>query len=357
MEVRQINYNCEKIENQFSWCKNIEEKLDQFRAIYEDKIEKLFKILGSFLSKHPRKTLICCTIVIILLAPGILNIEFQYDVETLYIPEDSKSLKDRNSIEALYGDPTGSNFAPYQLTRQGLYGDVLIVSKDKSSIMRPLYINEINSIDAFIREKILVEDSEMRKFRHRDICALGRSGCEVVGSILLSPKFQSDFVTGNVTFPVYNKISLNSLLAKPVSHGGVLVHTIGVRLRYYLRQNTTNASKLSKDWAKVFIKTMKTFHTNLTEIAFSHSDSLSEELDNIKESATIYFYYNITNNGCLCVNLLCDFQLQQRGESDEFGLRGHLCIFIIYSFFFWVSHGVRVGIHDRCRSDPFPYNR
>lgn len=153
MEVRQINYNCEKIENQFSWCKNIEEKLDQFRAIYEDKIEKLFKILGSFLSKHPRKTLICCTIVNIVLALGILNIEFQNDVETLYIPEDSKSLKDRNSIESLYGDPTGSNFAPYQLTRQGLYGDVLIVSKDRSSIMRPLYINEINSIDAFIREK------------------------------------------------------------------------------------------------------------------------------------------------------------------------------------------------------------
>lgn len=267
----------------------IKEKLNLYRAIYEDRIQKLFKNLGSFLSKHPRKTLICCIIVNILLALGILNIEFQYDVETLYIPQDSKSLKDRNNLEALYGDPTGSNFAPYQLTRQGLYGDVLIVSKDKSSIMKPLYINEINSIDAFIREKILVEDSEMRKFRHRDICALGRSGCVVVGSILLSPKFQSDFVTGNVTFPVYNKISLNSLLAKPVSHGGVLVHTIGVRLRYYLRQNTTNASKLSKDWAKVFIKTMKTFHTNLTEIAFSHSDSLSEELDNIKESATIYF--------------------------------------------------------------------
>lgn len=155
--------------------------------------------------------------------------------------------------------------------------------------MKPLYINEINSIDAFIREKILVEDSEMRKFRHKDICALGRSGCEVVGSILLSPKFQSDFVTGNVTFPVYNKISMTSLLAKPASNGGIMVHTIGVRLRYYLRQNTTNASKLSKDWTKVFIKTMKTFNTNLTEIAFSHSDSLSEELDNIKESATIYF--------------------------------------------------------------------
>lgn len=248
----------------------IKEKLNLYRAIYEDRIEKLFKNLGSFLSKHPRKTLICCTIGNLLLALGILNIEFQYDVETLYIPEDSKSLKDRNNLEALYGDPTGFNFAPYQLTRQGLYGDVLIVSRNKSSIMKPLYINEINSIDAFIREKILVEDSEMHKFRHRDICALGRSGCEVVGSILLSPKFQSDFVTGNVTFPVYNKISLNSLLAKPVSHGGVLVHTIGVRLRYYLRQNTTNASKLSKDWAKVFIKTMKTFHTNLTEIAFSH---------------------------------------------------------------------------------------
>lgn len=130
----------------------IKEKLNLYRAIYEDRIEKLFKNLGSFLSKHPRKTLICCIIVNLLLAPGILNIEFQNDVETLYIPEDSKSIKDRNSIESLYGDPTGSNWI--QLCAiPGLYGDVLIVSKDKSSIMRPLYINEINSIDAFIREK------------------------------------------------------------------------------------------------------------------------------------------------------------------------------------------------------------
>lgn len=165
----------------------------------------------------------------ILLALGILNIKFELDVETLYIPEDSKSIKDRNSIEALYGDPTGSNFAAYQLTRQGLYGDVLIISKSNSSIMNTLYINEINSIDTFIREQIIVEDSGKRNFRHRDVCAIGPSGCEVVGSILLSPQFQSDFVTGNVTFPVYNKISLTSLLAKPVSNRGVLVHTIGVR--------------------------------------------------------------------------------------------------------------------------------
>lgn len=131
----------------------IKEKLNLYRAIYEDRIEKLFKNLWSFLSKHPTKTLICCIIVNLLLALGILNIEFQNDVETFYIPEDSKSIKDRNSIKSLYGDPTGSNFAPYQLTRQGLYGDVLIVSRNKSSIMKPLYINEINSIDAFIREK------------------------------------------------------------------------------------------------------------------------------------------------------------------------------------------------------------
>lgn len=70
-----------------------------------------------------------------------------------------------------------------------MYGDVFIVLKDKLSIMRLLYINEINLIDVFIREKIFVEDLEMCKFRYRDICVLGWSGCEVVGSILLFLKF------------------------------------------------------------------------------------------------------------------------------------------------------------------------
>lgn len=106
-----------------------------------------------------------------------------------YIFEDSKLLKDWNNLEVLYGDLIGFNFVLYQLIRQGFYGDVFIVLRNKLSIMKLLYINEINLIDVFIREKIFVEDLEMYKFRYRDICVLGWSGCEVVGSILLFFKF------------------------------------------------------------------------------------------------------------------------------------------------------------------------
>lgn len=106
-----------------------------------------------------------------------------------YIFEDSKLLKDWNNLEVLYGDLIGFNFVLYQLIRQGFYGDVFIVLRNKLSIMEMVYINEIDLIDVFIREKIFVEDLEMYKFRYRDICVLGCSGCEVVGSILLFLKF------------------------------------------------------------------------------------------------------------------------------------------------------------------------
>lgn len=192
-------------------------KIDKCIAIYEGKIENLFTNLGSFLSKHPKKTLACCVFVNILLSLGMINITFQYDVETLYIPVNSKSVKDRNSIESLYEDPTGSNFAAYQLTRQGLYADILIMSKNNSSIMKQDYLTEINFIDNYIRQQITTHDTGTHIYRYENICALGLSGCEVVGGILLSPQFQSDFLIRNVTFPVYNRVSLNTLFANPVS--------------------------------------------------------------------------------------------------------------------------------------------
>lgn len=63
-----------------------------------------------------------------------------------------------------------------------------------------------------------------------------------------------------------------------------------------------NVFKLFKDWMKVFIKIMKIFNINLIEIVFFYFDFLSEELE-----CNYLFYYNIINNGCLCVNFFCDF--------------------------------------------------
>lgn len=54
----------------------IKEKLNLYRLIYEDRIEKFFKNFGFFLLKYFRKMLICCIIVNLLLVLGIMNIEF-----------------------------------------------------------------------------------------------------------------------------------------------------------------------------------------------------------------------------------------------------------------------------------------
>ncbi|XP_062600352.1 patched domain-containing protein 3-like [Saccostrea cucullata] len=256
---------------------------------YEEAIQNVFAKLGVVLANHPVKCIIYCAIINLLFTIGFINLKFQNDVEMLYTPEKSKSLHDRAYIEDLFTDPTGQNFLPYQLTRVGLYGEILIMSKNKSSIMEQKYLDEINQIDEFIRSSIVVQGSNSSSYKYTDLCAVGPHGCGMVGDIILSPFFQSDFITRNVSYPYYRNISISSMFANVVSQNGTLRFTNGLRLRYYLRRNTTNSETLSKLWERRFVDELRDLKTNYTSLAFSYSDSLSSELDSITESATVFF--------------------------------------------------------------------
>ncbi|XP_061193753.1 patched domain-containing protein 3-like [Saccostrea echinata] len=256
---------------------------------WEDIIHNSFGKLGAFISDYPVRIMVCCIVVNLLLTIGLIRIEVENDVETLYTPMDSQAIQDRSVLRNLYGDPTDSHFRSYQLTDFGLYGSVMILSKEKTDIKTQAYVYEINSIHNVINTSITVTDSFGTVFTFSDISA-GSDPVDVIsGSILLSQTFQNNFVMNNVTYPFFGQNTLSPFLANAVSENGMLTSTIGVKLQYYLKHYNASVRELSKSWEKAFASKLENIQTNLTDIAYAYSDSLETELTKNTNSDIQYF--------------------------------------------------------------------
>lgn len=257
---------------------------------YENFMENRFERLGSFISNYPKSIMIICVVVNLLCLIGFMNLSVENDVEVLYTPSNSQAYKDREFLKKVYPDPTTSNFESYQLSSFGRYVDVMIVSKNKSNIMNQQYVNEINNIDSFIRNSIVVGETGSLTYRFNDVCAISSTGCFVLGNAFLNADFQQQFMNRNVSYPIHNSELLSPLFASAVGQNGKLVSTIGIKLRYYLRQN----SSLSETWENAFLTQIINLQTNTTDFAYANSESLQTELDKATNSDIKFFSLTFT---------------------------------------------------------------
>ncbi|XP_062568015.1 patched domain-containing protein 3-like [Saccostrea cucullata] len=260
-------------------------KCNTFYEKHEEYVSGQFEKLGSFISRHPVKILVICLTVNLALVIGVLNLSFENDIEIMYTPENSQAYKDREFLRKVYSDPTTDNFQSYQLATFGIFADIMVISKDKLNIMNQTYVDEINHIDRYIQTSINFTDASNTTYKYTDICALGNTGCQVLGRGILMANFQKELVAGNVSFPYFNMDLISPFLAKAEHKDGRLISTIGIKLRYYLRQNTS----LSKEWLRTFLKCISQLQTKNMDIAFATSDSLGEELEKNVKSDVGYF--------------------------------------------------------------------
>lgn len=243
--------------------------------IYEHFFETCFERLGGIVSDHPVKVIFLCVFVNCALMAGLALLKTENDVEVLYTPQNSQSFQDRAFLKNNYRDPTIENFMPYQLADFGKYADIIMLSKNKTNISSNIYFEEMREIDKFIRKSVSVSEKDGSLIFFKDICIVQFGHCSVFGDVVLSPQFENDFLLGNVTYPMYNGSLLSSIVATSVEEGGKLVSTTGIKLRYYLRPN----SSLSEKWESEFLEKIEGLSTNQTEISYSTSDSLGTELE------------------------------------------------------------------------------
>lgn len=244
---------------------------------YEGCLEFLFERTGRFISNYPVIIMIFCIIMncgLIILT--FFSLENEKDMEVLYSPHDSQSFKDRAYLKNMYGDPTVEHFQPYQLPEFGKYAEVIVMSRNRTNIKSNVFFKEIREIDKFIKTSVLVKDYNGSSRYFKDLCAiLSGLECVVSGNVILTQSFEKDFISNNVTLPMYNGTFLSPILANSESHNGVLVSTTGVKIRYHLLQSNV----LSSEWEENFLLRITDIKLNETEIAYSTSESLERELD------------------------------------------------------------------------------
>ncbi|KAJ8315419.1 hypothetical protein KUTeg_007569 [Tegillarca granosa] len=168
---------------------------------YEEQISKCFESYGILVSNYPWVILIGSLIVNSLLGIGLVRIETENDVETLYTPMNSQAQQDRNQLRELYEDKTGTNFRLENLADLGLYGEVIIQTKARDNILDEKYFAEIKRINNNILTSVSFEDESNSKLYYEDTCARQNGSCYISGISVLSQSFRNLSSVEKITYP------------------------------------------------------------------------------------------------------------------------------------------------------------
>jgi len=110
---------------------------------YEASLGTIFENYGRVVANYPWRILIGCLVVNCCLALGMMRIQLETDIETLYTPMDNRALLDRKTLQKLFQDSSGDNFHVKSLTNDDLYAAVIIKTTNNSNILKKDYFDNI----------------------------------------------------------------------------------------------------------------------------------------------------------------------------------------------------------------------
>ncbi|XP_059176699.1 patched domain-containing protein 3-like [Physella acuta] len=268
---------------------------------------------GYFLAKHPIWFLVIPAVVCAGLAVGFIRYDPENDIETLYAPEDSRAVKDRDLVVATFPDLSGDNFDPFSANRLVAQGIVIFRSKGPRAVLTDPVLEELKT---FYREAMSLTITKSGKnYTYNDLCVRREGACAVDGDFVFSPYFISMLQMGTVTYPVWATMAaldLNLYLSDVnVTADGFLRSAGSIKFAFPLRQDNPEVEKLSLDWELKFADFMKRANFSTVEYSYAISQSLSLELDKGTSGDILYFsltftlmitYASIVSSGGDCVS-------------------------------------------------------
>ncbi|KAK6170826.1 hypothetical protein SNE40_019126 [Patella caerulea] len=269
-------------------------KLCNCSEYYMRKVGIIFGRYGRVVATHPIVFIITPLILCGLFGLGLLNMSSESDIETLYVPINSRTASERTEINSLFQDKSDSNFYEQSLGVMNLYGDIIIKSRDNRDVLSLEVVDEIKNITSQLK-KFSFEDGGLN-FTYADVCAVRNGTCLINGEFILDDDFIKRYKGRNISYPkwtdpqgvpkdlsVYMKGSANaSMVLKSVS---------SLYLKFNLRQK--NISR-SKKWETEFLEFISKMSTNLTDIAYSASSSLDRELNSNTGQDIFWFSISFT---------------------------------------------------------------
>ena len=252
----------------------------------EGKIGSAFETIGHFVSQHPWKIIIVVTMVNGLLGIGMMRLETDIDVSRVYTPMNSQAVKDEEVLKGIFSDKSGTDFYSHQLVISGKSA-VVIIKPNGGNILDIAFLNECARLDGVIRG--VTGQRSGNSVEYNDICARRSNNCVVDGDIFLSSDFLTAVTNQNVSYPTFGITTYSSLVANAVVQNGILTSGSYLMMEYFLRSDSDDLLLSAEAWEEEFVEEMKKFSSDEFDFAFSHSDSLSEELNgNIKGDITLF---------------------------------------------------------------------
>lgn len=243
---------------------------------HDRKLASIFGRYGRFISKFPWLVIIFSILLNLIGGIGILNFEFETNLETQYYLDKSRAFKDRDFIRKTFSQ-SENNFHVHALSDLGYFGEIIILATGERNIFQESVFSEVLSVHSKIKNDVKV-NYDNNTYTFTDLCAKMFSKCVIQGEDVLSPDFVNNIRRMNVTYPRFKNLILSTIVAKTTLNGNILVATKMIRLRYFLTQVPKGKAMISELWVREFIKYMGNVTMKEAEVVFLYHDAMDDEV-------------------------------------------------------------------------------
>ncbi len=262
----------------------------KFNTFYENMFSKIGKQIGN----KPYIFIFISLFLTALCSLGFLRSNMINNADDLFIPTDSKSVKDRNIIAKILP----MNYDEYYLHQDydlGVYGDVIFITRDYGNIGRLIVRKELKRIYNLI-QKINVTYNNQTYF-YKDLCAKHNNQCVIDGDIFFRETFWQ-----RINEKQLDKYILNGLYTDDDGVANLLTFIFGknlkinfkegkltakvLKLRFNLRRillinnQNQNIEIISRMWEQAFLQFFQHFESIMVRSIYSVSTSMDQELQN-----------------------------------------------------------------------------
>ncbi|XP_067134175.1 patched domain-containing protein 3-like [Centruroides vittatus] len=241
-----------------------------------------FEAHGRRVAKNVSWLLVIPIFLSLLLATGLQNLKIDVRDEII-LTDNGIVAKYKSYLKQLFPTDTSSDFQPARSIDTHLYATVIVVTRDRGSVLRPSVFREIVLLDRAVRNFTIEHRGQ---WKYQDLCAKTNGKCWQNDILRLGSKMaEMENGTFLLKYPINNDrdkhYDVLSLGGVAVNDDDEIVSARSLRLIYFL-----NKSKYVKDlsikWEKKFIdviETLKFRNLNVAkDISISQEDSRMDVL-------------------------------------------------------------------------------
>ncbi|CAF3385699.1 unnamed protein product [Rotaria socialis] len=225
---------------------------------------------------------------------GFLRLNMNNNADELFIPVNSKSLRDRDIVAKLLP----MNYDEYYLHQDydfGLFGDVIFIAKDYGDIARPVVKTELERIYNLAQHVNVTYNNQT--YFYKDLCAKRINTCVTEGDVFFRENFWkrlndtelhkymvNDLYTDDDGVPNLLTFIFGKNLKIDLDKGTLYAKTL--KLRFNLRRTVMKNNKnenieiISRMWEQAFLKFFQHFESIMIDVSYSVSTSIDQELEN-----------------------------------------------------------------------------